>query len=69
MTKNKPICDKYDLSSVSAIFTGAAPLGAETAEDLQKQQPSWKIRQGYGTLHPFPLLTVGTLVGGLLMEV
>ncbi|KAH7383414.1 4-coumarate-CoA ligase [Cadophora sp. MPI-SDFR-AT-0126] len=25
-----------------------APLGAETAEDLQKIYPSWKIRQGYG---------------------
>ncbi|MCJ1300269.1 hypothetical protein MMC08_003065 [Hypocenomyce scalaris] len=48
MTKNKPLCDKYDLSSVDAIFTGAAPLGGETAEDLQKQRPNWKIRQGYG---------------------
>ena len=48
MSKNKSLCDKYDLSSVGALFTGAAPLGAETAEDLQKQYPTWKIRQGYG---------------------
>ena len=48
MTKNKPLCDKYDLSSVKAIFTGAAPLGMETANDLQKQYPKWYIRQGYG---------------------
>ncbi|KAF2636326.1 acetyl-CoA synthetase-like protein [Massarina eburnea CBS 473.64] len=48
MTKNKPILDKYDLSSVWAIFTGAAPLGQETANDLQKIYPSWRIRQGYG---------------------
>ncbi|KAI9875086.1 MAG: hypothetical protein M1830_008880 [Pleopsidium flavum] len=48
MTKNKQLCDKYNLSSVSEIFTGAAPLGGETASDLQKQQPDWKIRQGYG---------------------
>ncbi len=56
MTKNKPLCDKYDLSSVLALFTGAAPLGRETAEDLQKQYPEWKIRQGYGMLlrtYPF----------------
>ena len=39
---------KYDLNSVKAIFTGAAPLGAETADELQRQQPTWKIRQGYG---------------------
>lgn len=51
MTKNKPILDKYDLSSVTQIFTGAAPLGGETAGDLQTQQPDWKIRQGYGTTH------------------
>jgi len=58
MTKNKPLCDKYDLSSVQALFTGAAPLGRETAEDLQKQYPEWKIRQGYGMLlrtYPFSL--------------
>lgn len=51
MINNKQICDKYDLSSVDAIFTGGAPLGRETAEDLQKQQPNWKIRQAYGKLH------------------
>lgn len=48
MTKNAKELAKYDLSSVASIFTGAAPLGQETAEDLQKIFPSWKIRQGYG---------------------
>jgi len=48
MTKGKAICDKFDLSSVKQIFTGAAPLGGETADDLQKQYPRWMIRQGYG---------------------
>lgn len=48
MAKNQAVCSKYDLSSVSGIFTGAAPLGAETAEELQQIYPSWKIRQGYG---------------------
>ncbi|KAH8819830.1 acyl-CoA synthetase [Xylogone sp. PMI_703] len=47
MINNKK-CDQYDLSSVSSIFTGAAPLGRETAVALQKLYPSWKIRQGYG---------------------
>lgn len=49
MINNKELLDKKDLSSVYAIFTGAAPLGGETAADLQKQYPSWKIRQGYGS--------------------
>ncbi|CZT48477.1 probable phenylacetyl-CoA ligase [Rhynchosporium secalis] len=48
LAKNQSVCSKFDLSSVKAIFTGAAPLGAETAEDLQKIYPEWKIRQGYG---------------------
>jgi acyl-coenzyme A synthetase/AMP-(fatty) acid ligase len=50
MTKNAKLLAKYDLSSVWSIFTGAAPLGQETAEDLQKIFPDWKIRQGYGRL-------------------
>lgn len=48
MAKNKPLLDKFDLSSVQSIFTGAAPLGKETAEELQSQYPGWAIRQGYG---------------------
>ena len=48
MTKNKPLMDQYDLSAVKSIFTGAAPLGQETADDLAKQRPTWAIRQAYG---------------------
>ena len=50
MTKNKKLCDKFDLGSVQSLFTGAAPLGMETAMTLQEQYPSWYIRQGYGML-------------------
>lgn len=52
MVKSEAKCRKYDLSCVRGLFTGAAPLGAETAEALQKQYPDWKIRQGYGMIHP-----------------
>lgn len=48
MINNKDLLKKYDLSSVNAIFTGAAPLGKETAEQLSSLYPAWKIRQGYG---------------------
>ncbi|PGG98726.1 ribosome assembly protein SQT1 [Blastomyces parvus] len=48
MLRNKMECDKRDLDSVTAIFTGAAPLGAETAEEVAGWKPSWKIKQGYG---------------------
>lgn len=42
---------KYDMSSVTSIFSGAAPLGAETAKELQGVFPSWAIRQGYGMIY------------------
>ncbi|OAP56906.1 hypothetical protein AYL99_09018 [Fonsecaea erecta] len=48
MVKNRDLTSKYDLSSVNCIFTGAAPLGKETAEELAAQFPAWKVRQGYG---------------------
>ena len=48
MAKRKELLSKYDLSSVTSIITGAAPLGAETAELLNSQYPAWLIRQGYG---------------------
>ncbi|KAI9695863.1 MAG: hypothetical protein M1836_005980 [Candelina mexicana] len=48
MTKNAKLCAEYDLSCVKSIFTGAAPLGAETAADLQNCYSQWRIRQGYG---------------------
>jgi ribosome assembly protein SQT1 len=57
MTKNKDLLSKYDLSSVWSLFTGAAPLGQETAEDLQKIFPSWKIRQGYGLTETCTVVT------------
>jgi len=48
MTNNGNVLKKFDLSSVKSVYTGAAPLGAEVAEALQAQYPTWKIRQGYG---------------------
>ncbi|KAL1956752.1 hypothetical protein VTO42DRAFT_6805 [Malbranchea cinnamomea] len=48
MLRNKDLCNKFDLSSVKSLFTGAAPLGAEPASEMQQWQPNWHIRQGYG---------------------
>lgn len=47
-TKSKDICKQYDLSSVQAAFTGAAPLGKETADELAQMFPQMAVRQGYG---------------------
>lgn len=45
MTKSKSTLDQYDLSSIRGVFTGAAPLGQETADDLQSLFPKWSIIQ------------------------
>lgn len=48
LAKDSATRSKFDLSSVYCLFTGAAPLGQETAEEIQKLFPNWKVRQGYG---------------------
>ncbi|KAH8736226.1 hypothetical protein BGZ61DRAFT_339384 [Ilyonectria robusta] len=48
MLRNKKTCQKYDLSSVRFVYSGAAPLGNETIDEVQKMYPMWIIAQAYG---------------------
>ncbi|KAM0543291.1 hypothetical protein ACHAPJ_012375 [Fusarium lateritium] len=41
-------CQRFDLSSIRHVHTGAAPLGSETISNLLKIYPRWKIIQGFG---------------------
>ncbi|XP_076234912.1 luciferin 4-monooxygenase isoform X2 [Calliopsis andreniformis] len=43
-----PIVDKYDLSSITDIWCGAAPLSEEIAKMVVKRLNNPSIRQGYG---------------------
>ncbi|GFF58215.1 4-coumarate--CoA ligase-like 2 [Aspergillus udagawae] len=43
-----------DLSSVTTVVTGAAPLHQKITESLNRLQPSWKIMHGYGKPAPSP---------------
>ncbi|MEL6348535.1 MAG: AMP-binding protein, partial [Myxococcota bacterium] len=49
-----PIIDQYDLSSVKQIFSGAAPLGGEIAEQAAKRLDC-NIAQGYGMTELSPV--------------
>jgi len=49
-----PIIDKYDLSSVRQIFSGAAPLGGEIAE-AAAQRLQCSVAQGYGMTELSPV--------------
>lgn len=45
------VCRKYNLGSVRFVYTGAAPLGRETVDDLLRIYPKWHLGQGYGESH------------------
>lgn len=51
MLTNRELCNKFDLSSMRFVFTGAAPLGSETAKNIMEQYPKWNLGQGYGESH------------------
>ena len=46
MINQREACKKYDLSSVRAAFSGAAPLGKSTIAELNALFPEWAVRQG-----------------------
>ncbi|KAF4980212.1 hypothetical protein FZEAL_3723 [Fusarium zealandicum] len=48
MLSMQEVCRKYDLSSIEFVYTGAAPLGQETVDDLLALYPKWRLGQGYG---------------------
>ena len=51
MAKNKAILDKFDLSSVEYIMTGAAPLTEELSLEMTTLYPWMRVVQGYGRFH------------------
>jgi acyl-CoA synthetase (AMP-forming)/AMP-acid ligase II len=53
-----PIVTKFDLSSLRVVFSGAAPLDAETQGELQKRLPKARIAQGYGMTETSPVTHV-----------
>ncbi|KAK0752619.1 4-coumarate-CoA ligase 2 [Schizothecium vesticola] len=48
MLQSHDICKRYDLSSVRFVFSGAAPLGQETIQNLLEIYPTWTVAQAYG---------------------
>jgi long-subunit acyl-CoA synthetase (AMP-forming) len=50
-----PVVSKYDLSSVRVIFSGAAPLDAETQAMVEKRLPNVRSCQGYGMTELSPV--------------
>ena len=57
-----PLVDKYDLSSLRTVFSGAAPLKEDLAEEASTRL-GCRVVQGYGMTETSPV-THATLVGG-----
>ncbi|KAE8688613.1 4-coumarate--CoA ligase 2 [Hibiscus syriacus] len=50
--------DKYDLSSVRVVKSGAAPLGKELEDAVRAKFPGAKLGQGYGMTEAGPVLAM-----------
>ncbi|KAL0397183.1 UNVERIFIED_CONTAM: 4-coumarate--CoA ligase [Sesamum calycinum] len=53
-----PVVDKYDLSSVRTVMSGAAPLGKELEDAVRIKFPNAKLGQGYGMTEAGPVLSM-----------
>ena len=52
-----PIVDKYDLSSLRIVLSGAAPLGVELGDQVERRLPNARVTQGYGLSETTPVIT------------
>ncbi len=53
-----PLVDDYDLSSVRAVLSGAAPIGAAQLQEVADRLDA-RVRQGYGMTEASPVTHVG----------
>eukprot|EP00262_Sarcandra_glabra_P016666 TRINITY_DN549_c0_g1_i1.p1 TRINITY_DN549_c0_g1~~TRINITY_DN549_c0_g1_i1.p1 ORF type:complete len:564 (-),score=62.89 TRINITY_DN549_c0_g1_i1:66-1757(-) len=57
LAKN-PMVEKFDLSSIRIVLSGAAPLGKELEEALRSRVPQAVFGQGYGMTEAGPVLSM-----------
>ncbi|RUS82285.1 hypothetical protein EGW08_009963 [Elysia chlorotica] len=53
-----PLVAKFDLTPLSEVLCGAAPLGEELTTAFMERLPNAKLRQGYGLTETSPALSV-----------
>ncbi|KAI3504508.1 hypothetical protein L1887_26034 [Cichorium endivia] len=58
IAKNEEVVDKYDVSSVRTVMSGAAPLGKELEDTVRMKFPNAKLGQGYGMTEAGPVLAM-----------
>ncbi|KAL1406416.1 hypothetical protein Q8F55_008115 [Vanrija albida] len=58
----------YDLSSLKALLSGAAPLSKELCAEFKKRYPNFKVAQGYGMTETSPVIMSMTAADGAAHE-
>lgn len=58
MLARSPVVDKYDLSSLRVLLSGAAPLSPELSDEVERRLPNVHVTQGYGLSETAPILTL-----------
>lgn len=53
-----PVVDKYDLSSIRMVMSGAAPMGKELEDTVRAKLPNAVLGQGYGMTEAGPVLSM-----------
>ncbi|TXG60994.1 hypothetical protein EZV62_012357 [Acer yangbiense] len=53
-----PDLDKYNLSSIRTVMSGAAPMGKELEDAVRAKLPNAKLGQGYGMTEAGPVLSM-----------
>ncbi|CAI0393973.1 unnamed protein product [Linum tenue] len=53
-----PEIDRYDLSSIRMVMSGAAPMGKELEDDVRAKLPNATLGQGYGMTEAGPVLSM-----------
>ncbi|CAK7337601.1 unnamed protein product [Dovyalis caffra] len=53
-----PLVDKYDLSSIRTVMSGAAPMGKELEDTVRAKLPHAILGQGYGMTEAGPVLSM-----------
>ncbi|KAI7742317.1 hypothetical protein M8C21_012007, partial [Ambrosia artemisiifolia] len=58
MARNGEVVDRYDLSSVRMVMSGAAALTKDVADVVRRRLPNAKFGQGYGMTEAGPVLAM-----------
>ncbi len=67
MVSNPLLFEMFDLSSITTIVSGSAPLDKSLVDRVHALQPKWRILGAYGMEQPQPVSFCSTLFARLCL--